>query len=426
MPAVIGIIVVAAGIAAGAILLRRALARQPSPFVRWAIVLGLGVKLAGSMARYFVIGDLYGSRGDFNRYFENGVRIAAQLRSGVIPDEATAVSTPFMDFVTGVIYVVIPANIIIGFLVFAVLSFVGAYLFLRAFQIALPDGDHRRFAAGVFFLPTMVFWPSSIGKEAWLVFTLGVAAYGAARILRRENFGYVPLLLGTAGAFQVRPHMGALFALCFAGAFMLRFRDPEVKKGAVGWVLGLVLVGLGAGYAASNFGDELPRDESVDGSATDQVFAETDRRTSQGGSGFASRPVRSPGDFVHASITVPFRPFPFEAHNRQAQVTSLEGVLLLGLVAISLPRLVSLPRALLRRPYVAMCAAYCTGFIIAFSNVGNFGILTRQRAQLLPFLLVLLCLPRRERPEDDDADERAGPAPVLVLVPPDQEPSKTS
>jgi methanethiol S-methyltransferase len=33
------------------------------------------------------------------------------------------------------------------------------------------------------------------------------------------------------------------------------------------------------------------------------------------------------------------------------------------------------------------------GFIIAFSNVGNFGILVRQRAQLLPFVFVLLALP---------------------------------
>jgi hypothetical protein len=34
-------------------------------------------------------------------------------------------------------------------------------------------------------------------------------------------------------------------------------------------------------------------------------------------------------------------------------------------------------------------------FILAFSAIGNFGLLTRQRTQLLPFVLVLLAMPAR-------------------------------
>jgi hypothetical protein len=414
-------------------LVRRLLSREQDRVVRSLIVVGLLVKLAGSMLRYTVMADLYGDDvGDFRRYFENGKAIAGQLRGGGWPEEASTTGTEFMDFITGVIYVPLPPNIILGFLVFAVLSFIGAYLTLRAFQIAVPDGDHRRFALGVFLLPTMFFWPSSIGKEAWLVFALGTAAYGAARVLRRERFGYLVLLLGTAAAFQVRPHMGALFAICFAGAFLLRFRDPDVRGGTVGWILGLVVVGFGAGYAMSNFGDELPQDRSIEGSTTDQIFAETDRRTSQGGSAYESRPVRNPADFVHAAITVPFRPFPIEAHNSQALITSFEGVALLGLVLLSIRRLAAVPWTMLRRPFVALSAAYTVGFIIAFSNVGNFGILTRQRAQLLPFLLVLLCVPPRRTGPDDVAEGvlaavgRPGRAPVLIQLPPQVDPSSSA
>jgi hypothetical protein len=397
---------------------------QEDRFVARVIVIGLAAKLAGSMVRYTIIGDLYGDEaGDFNRYFENGTRLASMIRSGAMPEEASSTGTPFMDFISGVVYAVLPSNIVLGFLFFALLAFIGALLMLRAFQLAVPEGNHRRFALCVFLLPTMLFWPSSIGKEAWLVFTLGLAAYGAARVLKRQRFGYLILALGAAGAFQVRPHMGALFAVCFAAAFLLRFRDPDVKKGAVGWAVGLVVVALGAGFLASSFGDELPRDESIEGSATDQIFAETDRRTSQGGSAYESQPVRSPADLVKALITVPFRPFPTEAHNRQAQYTSLEGVFLLLLVLVSFSRLATLPRMVLRRPFVALAAAYTFGFVIAFSNVGNFGILTRQRAQLLPFLLVLLCLPRREELKTisgatRSSAEPAAPAPILLDVPP--------
>ena len=35
----------------------------------------------------------------------------------------------------------------------------------------LPTGDHRRYALLVFFMPSLLFWPSSIGKESWMLFT---------------------------------------------------------------------------------------------------------------------------------------------------------------------------------------------------------------------------------------------------------------
>jgi hypothetical protein len=254
-------------------------------------------------------------------------------------------------------------------------------------------------------LPTMVYWPSSLGKEAWLVFGLGVGSYGAARLLRRLPGGYMLIVVGGFAVYQVRPHMGALFGVTLLLAFGLRAFDPDTRRGAAAWLTGLILVGGGAGYALANFGELLPRDEMTEGSAVDQVFAETNQRTSTGGSEFASRPVESPADFGHALITVPFRPYPNEAHNPQALIASFEGLLLLGLVILSLRRMGSLLGSLLRRPYVAFSAAFSAGFIVAFSNVGNFGILTRQRAQLIPLFAVILCLPtakmaleqRRER-----------------------------
>ncbi len=67
--------------------------------------------------------------------------------------------------------------------------------------------------------------------------------------------------------------------------------------------------------------------------------------------------------------------------------------MLLGLFVWSLPRMVTLPRLMLRRPYVTFALTYTLGFVIAFANIGNFGILARQRSQLLPLFAVLLCLP---------------------------------
>ena len=394
-----------------AVLLDLAVRREPDRFVARVILIGFAAKLVGTAARYWMITELYGT-GDAFRYLDRGSAIAAMLRDGSMPENAWATGTPSMDFVSGVVFALTQPSMLHGFVILSLLSFLGVYLALRAFTLAFPEGDRRRYALILFLMPTMVFWPSSLGKEAWLIFGLGVSAYGGARLLRRMRGAYALTLAGISGVFLIRPHMGALIALTLLIAFSVRLRDPDVKRGVTGWVVGLLILGLGAGYALDNWGDLLPRDEDIVGSTFDQVTGETLRRTTTGGSAFDSRPVRSPADLGHAFMTVPFRPFPFEADNVQMLLSSLEGLMLLGLLVMSIPRLRSFPRLLLRRPYLAFVTAYSLGFIVAFSNVGNFGILVRQRAQLLPFLAVLLCLPplkerlsRRRRPDQEVSDD---------------------
>ena len=77
-------------------------------------------------------------------------------------------------------------------------------------------------------------------------------------------------------------------------------------------------------------------------------------------------------------------------------------------------RLRSLGRMMRRSPYVAYCVGVVLMFVYAFSALSNFGILARQRVQVLPFFLVLLCLPRWE-PEGlttmEALAERDAPAP---------------
>ena len=61
-------------------------------------------------------------------------------------------------------------------------------------------------------------------------------------------------------------------------------------------------------------------------------------------------------------------------------------------------------------PYVAYATTYTIMFVIAFSSIGNFGILTRQRTQVLPMLLVLLVLPAERQRLDEytpTVEERA-------------------
>jgi hypothetical protein len=403
-------------------LLRRLVQREPDRVIARMVVIGLLAKLAGTAAYYLAVAEVWGG-GDVHRYVREGRRLVPIIRSGVLPDQARESGTPFMDFLTGVVFSIVGPNEVAGYLAFSLLSFVGMYLFLQAFRLALPGANHRRYAFLVLFLPTMLFWPSTIGKEAWMVFTLGVAAYGAARALRRQRFGYLLLVGGVLGIAAIRPHMAALFAVSFTISYVLRIRDRSLQQSAGAWVAGLIIVAIGTGLAAANFSEEMGGGEGEGSSFTERIVVDTDavferaeRNTRRGGGEFQSRPVRTPVDFIYAAVTVPFRPFIFEAHNLTARLNSVESMLLLLLAALTLPRLLtSLSTALLRLPYLALATTFTVGFIIAFSNVGNFGLLARYRAMLLPFLLVPLALPHR--PVESPEKRRASTDPVLWVAP---------
>jgi hypothetical protein len=124
------------------------------------------------------------------------------------------------------------------------------------------------------------------------------------------------------------------------------------------------------------------------------VLAQNTERTAKGGSSFAVPSAGiSPVSLPAATVTIVFRPFLFEAHNAQALITALESMVLLVLT-LSRGRLIGRAiRSFRRLPYVTFVVVYGVLFIMAFSSIANFGILARERTQLLPLFLVLLAVP---------------------------------
>jgi hypothetical protein len=124
-----------------------------------------------------------------------------------------------------------------------------------------------------------------------------------------------------------------------------------------------------------------------------EVFDKTTSRSAQGGSKFESTQPSSVTGLPWAIVTVLFRPFLFEAGTPAAAFTAIEGTILLGLFLANVPRLARLPGIMFTRPYVGFVVIYTLVFVFAFSAVSNFGILARQRTQLFPIAVVLLCVP---------------------------------
>jgi hypothetical protein len=235
-----------------------------------------------------------------------------------------------------------------------------------------------------------------------MVLALGAAALGAAQLFTGRFRGLLWLALGLWGASVVRPHMALIVGAGLAVATPLAVlrggaHRQRRQRGRLSSVMLLVALYL-AGSTLIGVAEQFFGLESLDTQTAQEQFHEVTRRSGESGSTFTGYSPNNPVGFILAGVTVLFRPFPFEVRNAQAILASLEGLVLLGLVVMSLRRLVRLPVELLRRPHVAFAVVYSFAFIYAFSSIVNFGILARQRSQLLPALFVVLCIPRSGLP----------------------------
>jgi hypothetical protein len=365
------------------------------------LMLALVLKLFGSLVRYWVAIHVYEGVADAIQYHQVGADLARRFAAGHLDTGLSSLSsTDFIRFFTGVIYTVTGPSIYAGFLLYSWLAFWGMFFLYQAFTIAVPDGNRRSYARLLFFLPSMLYWPSSIGKEAWMLFALGLAAKGTARLLTGRTWGGL-VLAGTGLwlATLVRPHVGGMAALGLLVAYLLA--RPPRRLGMLGAVIKLFGLAVLLVVAVVLLG-QIQRyllDKGIDpAEGVNSVLAESARRTSGGGSGFqAPSTSTSLLGLPYATVTILFRPFPFEAHNAQAAVIALESTLLLCLTVARSRTIWRAVRHLRRWPYVAFVVVYTAGFVVAFASISNFGILARERVQLLPFFFVLLAVPGGRR-----------------------------
>jgi hypothetical protein len=346
------------------------------------------------MAAYY----RYDTAVDARTYNLWGARLAESFRQlDFAPDTHAAVpGTGSMRYISGLVHAVCNSDEMGAFLVFAWIAFLGCYFLYRAFVTAVPDADRYRYAVLLFFWPSIVFWPSSIGKEAVMLLTLGLAALGAARFFTRRPGGITLAFVGILITYLVRPHVALIMLAAFGFALLVgrgqslptRSLTPGSVAKAAAIVLLLVGVSMIAGRTARFLGVE-----SLQPSSTEEAFLEVETNTKRGGSQFSPADATNPIGYPRAAVTILFRPFLFEAHTSEQIVTAFEALALALLVVVSWRRLLSVPWRLRAQPYVALAVAFVLVFFFVFAVISNFGILARERTMVLPFVLALLSVP---------------------------------
>ena len=356
-----------------------------------AVLLGaaLAVKLVGTAVRYVML-ELVFQGGDALAYHAAGeanYQLARSLDFSFI--QSPYFGTDFLEDTVALLYAVTGPSMLGAFLVFSMLSFIGTWFFYRAHRIAFPDGDGRLYFYILFFLPTMAFWPSSLGKDALIVFGLGRGAYGLASFLQKITFrALLQMALGAGIAFGIRPAVGVMFLFAAVVAFLAhpgRMRSPLTRPMTLIFAGPILVVGLVASLQVALTFEKLPNLNT----AVEEYVAVNERLLQSGGSDIVGpAPTSFPG-FGQAVLTVLFRPLPWEMADPLAALAGLESVIIIYLVVT---RLGTGARALFTRWRGGMVLAaliVALSLIVPLTAVSNFGLLVRQRAQMLPFLFMV-------------------------------------
>jgi hypothetical protein len=263
----------------------RATRREDDTWLRKLIVVAILAKLVGTFLRFAVELSVYEGGTDALRRYD---RVGKELAESGFSEIGQLTGTRVIEVSTGLLYRIIGPTSVGGFLVYSWLGFWGLYLFYRAFSLVFPGGDRRRYAVLVFFLPSLLFWPSSIGKDAWMALGLGLIAYGAAGLWspQRQRWSAQVLMLGVVSTMMVRPHITVTAMVSLTVAYLISRSRRASRSAPLSRMAGAIALLLVLGFVVASFRNYFQLD-TVNAKSVDGVLEQATTRSSDAGSEFA-------------------------------------------------------------------------------------------------------------------------------------------
>lgn len=362
---------------------------------RRIILLFLGIRLAMPLVSTHVASDagtLFTGGSDAFAYHEYGIKVANELlTSGQASSQRGPVpGTAAMDLAVGYLYTVGAPVRIVTYYLWNVFATIGMLLFWWSTNhLTVPR--RSQYTTLVLLAPSLLFWNSGLSKEAPMTLATGCVVAGVSLLSghSRTTRGLAYLLLGVAVAGFVRPHIALLMvASALVGVAISRAGHDSGARGRR--LLPLV-------FAAALLVILIPVTRALFDSAGEEAslveaaYARAEDTAAVGGrSGFETSPTRSVGDMPGAVVTVLFRPFPWEVRTVPQLLASVEAVLIGTMLAAALLGLVKRRRRFERTPLTVMSVTFTLLFSAAFASLGNFGLLVRERSQVLAFVILLV------------------------------------
>lgn len=378
--------------------------RWPQPL----ILLGVVVRILGSMVYYEVIMSQYQGAADAFSYYRNGLALADLIWQGDFGGFLDNVfsggrwwGTSFVDGVSGVVLAIVGPHLRAEFLVFALIAFLGLLALAEAVRRTYRGQRTKRYAALVFLWPSLWFWPSTVGKESLVILGLGLACLGY--VGRAGRTQWVWLISGVGLTFCCRPHVALAIMFSMLLAHIAR---PAVRLSAarlaqiatLGLATWVTFVGT-----ASLFGIEERNQIDIGGFAEQRA-----EKTLRGGSSLTSTPIQEGKPWL-AFLNIWMRPFPWEVKSAVSALAAAE-VLTFWFLAVFLRKsvwfnLTHWRMDALLRFALPMIIGYS---LMLGSIVGNLGILVRQRTIILPLAFLILVADSAKRLGEEGGQSRLG------------------
>ena len=326
-------------------------------------------------------------------YHHNGIIVAKFIRTGDWGSIPWGLNTAAMPIIAGLLYTPFGGDIY-GLLFFStVLGLCGGLYFCLAFSLWATSAQLTKYSLIVLFLPSFVTWTATFGKDSWIALGLGLVAYGYSSMVKvGQSKGIPHLLCGSAIVTVVRPHIAVTVAASMALAYL--WSITQTRRGSImarflTIAMLIAMVGLLAAVARGFLGWS---DVSAD--SIEEYVRTRGQRNAIGGS--AVEIQAAPGvagalvAFPRGAVRVLFQPFPWEIHNFNAGLAAAENLFILWFALSHAGHLRKLFRGMVRKPYVLFSSLFACALLLFLSFIPNLGLLSRQRAQLLPFVFAPL------------------------------------
>lgn len=334
-------------------------------------------------------------------YHIDGMTVANALRNGDWGSISWKLGTDVVPILTGMLYAPFGGDIY-GMLFFsAAMGLCAGIFFCRAYELWASPAQLRIYSMVVLFLPSFVMWTGNFGKDNWIALGLGMTSYGYALALKRRGpkaFCYASV--GLTIVTLVRPHIGLILVTSMTISYL--WGISKARRGSLfrKLVIASLLVAT-SGFVLSVASGFLGLSTAASAADVDDYV-----RTKNSGNDFGGSTVEvdvAPGisgtlrALPRGIIRVLLQPFPWEAKNVNAALAAAENIFIFSILVSHAGRIRAMLRGVSREPYIRFSLVMTGAVLIMLCLIPNLGLLSRQRAQLLPFLFVPIAAARSSR-----------------------------
>jgi hypothetical protein len=234
----------------------------------------------------------------------------------------------------------------------------------------------KRLAALVILLPSISFWSSAIGKDAFAFTASCLALWSALHLKNRLLFA----LLSIGLMFLVRPHVAGIMVLAFLVDLLFKRKLPLLPR------LAFLVVSIGISFFLVPFAADYSRVSEIASADDLNSFIEKRQGYNQGGSGgldISQMPLPL------QMVAYIFRPAIFDVNSPFALAAAIDNLVLLFIFGFGVWGFLRGRRPPAGSSNVFMIVYSSVSWILFSMTTANLGIAIRQKWMFLPMFLYL-------------------------------------